>query len=41
LVDAYELAVAYAVDETRLDRGSFPRSCPYDFETVMTRQVTE
>ena len=39
LADAYELAVASAMDETGLPRTSFPDRCPYGFDEVMTRPV--
>jgi hypothetical protein len=35
--EAYKLAVAYARKDTGLPRSAFPESCPYDFETIMTR----
>ena len=37
--EAYELAVARAMDETGLPRDAFPATCPYDFETIMTRSI--
>lgn len=39
LAEAYELAVASAMDETGLPRSSFPEHCPYGFDEVMTRPV--
>ena len=37
--EAYELAVRYAVRDTRLPVKTFPAECPYDFETIMTREM--
>ena len=39
VAEAYELAVASAMDETDLPRTSFPDRCPYSFDEVMTRPV--
>ena len=39
LADAYELAVALAIEDTDLPRHEFPSSCPYDFATVMERTL--
>jgi hypothetical protein len=37
--EAYEFAVAYAVEETLLSAKTFPDRCPYDFEAIMTREI--
>lgn len=39
LAEAYELAVASAMDETGLPRSSFPQACPYTVEDIMTRPI--
>jgi hypothetical protein len=37
LAQAYKLGVASAVKETRLQRSTFPDTCPYDWQQVMER----
>ena len=37
LADAYELAIAYAANDTWMRRSAFPQECPYDWEQVMER----
>jgi hypothetical protein len=39
IAGAYELGVAYAVEDTGLPPRSFPSSCPYTFDAIMTRDV--
>lgn len=39
LVAAYELGVAYAVEETGLPPHTFPVSCPYTFDMIMNRET--
>ena len=36
---AYELGVAFAVEDTGLAHRAFPSSCPYTFDAIMTRDV--
>ena len=37
LADACELAIAYAANDTRMRRSTFPQECPYDWQQVMER----
>ena len=37
--EAYEVATAYAVEDTGLSRSTFPASCPYTFDVIMTREL--
>lgn len=36
--EAYQLAIGYAAEDTGLTRKTFPESCPYTFEIIMTRE---
>ena len=36
---AYELGVAFAVEDTGLAHRALPSSCPYTFDAIMTRDV--
>lgn len=36
---AYHRALIEAAGETGLDEGTFPPACPYDVETIMTREI--
>jgi hypothetical protein len=38
---AYELGVAFAMEETEFERSAFPTRCPYDWDEVMSRPITE
>jgi hypothetical protein len=37
--EAYELAIGYAAEDTGLSRRTFPAVCPYDFATIMSREL--
>ena len=34
-MDAYDSALHWAADETGMDEGNFPQSCPYGVEQVL------
>jgi hypothetical protein len=37
---AYRLGVAYAIKDMNLPRTAFPEACPYDFDAIMTREIS-
>jgi hypothetical protein len=41
LTGVYELGVAFAMDETDLERTTFPARCPYGWDEVMTRPIAD
>ena len=34
LAEAYELGIAFAMDEPDLERTAFPARCPYDWDEI-------
>ena len=41
LTEAYELGIAFAMDETDLERTAFPARCPYDWDEMMSRPIAD
>ena len=41
LAEAYELGIAFAMDETDLERTAFPARCPYDWDEMMSRPIAD
>lgn len=40
LAEAYEMGVAYVVEDTGLDIEALPTRSPYDYDTIMTREIS-
>jgi hypothetical protein len=41
LAEAYELGIAFAMDEPDLERTAFPARCPYDWDEMMSRPIAD
>lgn len=39
VAEAYEMGIAYAVEDSGLEVEAFPARSPYDYDTIMTREI--